>query len=98
MLVLFILSNRQEVTVEFLFLDFTTPQWVVLAVTALLGAAVGAGIVRPAPKRKAAPRADQALGGIQWPEFTGNAVPVTHFASGEAKNTTAPAISDECGR
>lgn len=52
-LLLFILSNRQEVTVEFLFLDFTTPQWVVLAVTGLLGAAVGAGIVARRAKRKA---------------------------------------------
>jgi uncharacterized integral membrane protein len=52
-LVLFILSNRQEVTVEFLFLEFSTPQWVVLTVTALLGAAVGAGIFARRQKRRA---------------------------------------------
>ena len=52
-LLLFIMSNRQDVTVEFLFMDFTTSQWVVLTVTALLGAAVGAGIFSRRQKRKA---------------------------------------------
>jgi uncharacterized integral membrane protein len=52
-LLVFIMSNRQDVTVEFLFMDFTTSQWVVLTVTALLGAAVGAGIFSRRQKRKA---------------------------------------------
>lgn len=52
-LVIFILSNRQEVTVEFLFMEFSTPQWVVLTVTALLGAAVGAGVFARRQKRRA---------------------------------------------
>ena len=38
---------------EFLFLEFSTPQWVVLTVTALLGAAVGAGIFARRQKRRA---------------------------------------------
>ncbi len=42
--------------------------------------------------------ARQADGGIQWPAFTGIATPVTQLARGEARNTTAPAISEEWGR
>lgn len=40
-LLVFILSNRESVEVNFLFLHFTWPLWLTLAVTALLGAAVG---------------------------------------------------------
>ena len=41
-LVAFILSNRQEVTVNFLFFSMdNVPLWITLTVTALLGAAVG---------------------------------------------------------
>ncbi len=52
-LVIFVLSNRQPVTVEFLFIEWNTSQWVVLTVTALLGAAVGAGIFARRQKRRA---------------------------------------------
>lgn len=52
-LVLFILSNRDEITVTFLFVEFTTSQWVVLAGTALLGAAVGALMLSRRQKRRA---------------------------------------------
>lgn len=52
-LVIFILSNREQVTVQFLFVEFATTQWVVLTVTALLGAAVGAGAFARRQKRKA---------------------------------------------
>ncbi len=52
-LLIFILSNRDPITVEFLFIEWNTSQWVVLAVTALLGAAVGAGIFARRQKRKA---------------------------------------------
>ena len=41
-LLIFILSNRDPITVDFLFVEWNTSQWVVLSVTALLGAAVGA--------------------------------------------------------
>ena len=34
----------------------------------------------------------------QWPPLTPSACPVTHFDRSDAKNTTDPAISDECGR
>lgn len=46
----------------------------------------------------ALPRRAQLLGGIQWPPLTGNDVPVTQRANGDAKNTTAPAISSLWGR
>lgn len=54
-LVVFILSNRQDVPVQFLFMEFTLPLWVTLAVTALLGFAVGtlAVFVRRRQRRKA---------------------------------------------
>lgn len=52
-LVIFILSNRDPITVQFLFVSWNTSQWVVLTVTALLGAAVGAGVFARRQKRKA---------------------------------------------
>lgn len=54
-LVVFILSNRQDVAVNFLFAEFTLPLWVTLTVTALLGFAVGtlAVFVRRRQRRKA---------------------------------------------
>lgn len=54
LLLVFILSNRQEVPVHFLFMDFTLPLWITLAVTALLGFAVGtlAVFVRRRQRRK----------------------------------------------
>lgn len=48
----------------------------------------GTGRVRPG----------QVTGGMKCPPLTGNAVPVTHLASGEQKNTTAPAISSDGGK
>jgi uncharacterized integral membrane protein len=59
-LAVFILSNRQEVKVNFLFVDFTLPLWITLTITALLGAAVGtlAVFVRRRQRRKAR-RADR---------------------------------------
>ena len=53
MLLIFILSNRDPVTVDFLFIEVNTSQWVVLTVTALLGAAVGAGVFARRQKRRA---------------------------------------------
>ncbi|CAN5675297.1 hypothetical protein BH10ACT3_BH10ACT3_04000 [soil metagenome] len=60
LLLAFILSNTQEVSVHFLFMDFRLPMWLVLTVTALLGAAVGtlAVFVRRRQRRKAR-RADR---------------------------------------
>ncbi len=52
-LLIFILSNRDPVTVDFLFIEVNTSQWVVLTVTALLGAAVGAGVFARRQKRRA---------------------------------------------
>jgi uncharacterized integral membrane protein len=54
-LVVFILSNRQDVAIEFLFMEFTLPLWVTLTVTALLGFVVGtlAVFVRRRQRRKA---------------------------------------------
>ncbi len=52
-LVIFILSNRDPITVDFLFIQWNTSQWVVLTVTALLGAAVGAGVFARRQRRRA---------------------------------------------
>ena len=59
-LVIFILSNRQDVTVNFLFVEYRLPLWITLTITALLGAAVGtlAVFVRRRQRRKAR-RADR---------------------------------------
>ena len=37
-------------------------------------------------------------GAIQWPQFTSRLWPVTGFDRSDAKNSTDPAISLECGR
>lgn len=51
-LLIFILSNRAPITVDFLFMEWNTSQWVVLSVTALLGAAVGAGLLARRQRRR----------------------------------------------
>jgi len=40
----FIVQNTNNVEVQFLTVSFETSQWIVLTVTALLGAAAGAGV------------------------------------------------------
>lgn len=54
-LVVFILSNRQDVAVDFIFVEVTLPLWVTLTVTALVGFAIGtlAVFVRRHQRRKA---------------------------------------------
>jgi uncharacterized integral membrane protein len=52
-LVIFVLSNRQPVTVEFLFIEWNTSQWVVLTLTAIAGAIAGAGVFARRQRRKA---------------------------------------------
>jgi uncharacterized integral membrane protein len=52
-LVVFILSNRAPMTVDFLFIEWNTSQWIVLTATALLGAVVGAGVFARRQKRRA---------------------------------------------
>lgn len=52
-LVVFILSNRKDVTVQFLTVDFTLSLWLVLTITALAGAVVGALVFARRQKRKA---------------------------------------------
>jgi uncharacterized integral membrane protein len=52
-LVVFILSNREPVTVDFLFISWNTSQWVVLTVTAVAGAIAGAGVFARRQRRKA---------------------------------------------
>jgi len=52
-LVIFILSNRASTSVSFLMLDWTVPLWLVLAGTALLGAAAGALLTHLRQRRKA---------------------------------------------
>ena len=60
LLLAFILSNRQDETVQFLFMEFTLPMWLILAVTALLGAAVGTlGVFVRRRQRRKARRADR---------------------------------------
>lgn len=51
-LFIFILSNRKDVTVQFLMVDFTLSLWLVLTLTALAGAVVGAGVFARRQKRK----------------------------------------------
>ncbi len=52
-LLLFIVQNRDPVTVDFLFVSFNTRQWVVLTIAAVLGALVGITTVARRRKRKA---------------------------------------------
>jgi uncharacterized integral membrane protein len=51
-LIVFILSNSETTTVSFLMLDWDVPLWIVLAGTALLGAAVGALLTHLRQRRK----------------------------------------------
>jgi uncharacterized integral membrane protein len=54
-LLLFILQNTQEVTLEFLFWDFTWPVWLYTIVVAVIGAIVwfGLGVMRRRRRRRA---------------------------------------------
>ena len=54
-LVIFMLQNREDVTVDFLFWSFTWPLWLLTLVTALVGALVwfGLGVMRRHRRRKA---------------------------------------------
>jgi uncharacterized integral membrane protein len=53
-LVVFMLQNTQDATVEFLFWEFTWPVWLLVLVSAALGAFVwlGLGILRRHRRRK----------------------------------------------
>jgi uncharacterized integral membrane protein len=53
-LVVFMIQNTQDITVEFLFWDFTWPLWLVVLVSALAGALVwfGLGVLRRHRRRK----------------------------------------------
>ena len=59
-LLIFILQNRQPVTLEFLFWDFTWPVWLYTIVVAVFGAIgwFGLGVMRRRRRRKAR-RADR---------------------------------------
>jgi hypothetical protein len=54
-LLVFILQNTADVAVSFLFWDFTWPVWLLIIVSAALGAAIwlGLGIMRRRRRRKA---------------------------------------------
>lgn len=54
-LVIFMAQNTEDVTVTFLFWDFTWPVWLMTLVTAVFGAMVwfGLGVVRRRKRRKA---------------------------------------------
>lgn len=54
-LLVFILQNRQPVTLKFLFLDFTWPVWLYTIVVAVFGAMVwfGLGVMRRMRRRRA---------------------------------------------
>ena len=53
-LVVFMIQNTQDVTVEFLFWDFTWPVWLIVLVSALIGALVwfALGVLRRHRRRK----------------------------------------------
>ena len=55
LLVVFMIQNRQDVTLDFLFWSFTWPLWLLTLVTALIGAVVwiGLGVMRRHRRRKA---------------------------------------------
>jgi uncharacterized integral membrane protein len=48
LLVIFMVQNTQEVTLEFLFWDFTWPLWLVVLISATVGALIwlGLGVIR----------------------------------------------------
>jgi uncharacterized integral membrane protein len=54
-LLLFVVQNRQPVTLQFLFWDFTWPLWLYTVVVALVGALIwfGLGVMRRRRRRKA---------------------------------------------
>jgi uncharacterized integral membrane protein len=54
-LLVFMVQNTQDVTVHFLFWSFTWPLWLLILVTALIGAFVwfGLGVMRRHRRRKA---------------------------------------------
>lgn len=54
-LLVFMLQNREDVTLSFLFWDFTWPLWLLILVTALLGAVIwiGLGVLRRRRRRAA---------------------------------------------
>ena len=54
LLVVFMLQNTEDVTLEFLFWDFTWPLWLLTLVSALIGAVVwiGVGVLRRHSRRK----------------------------------------------
>ncbi|MEX0767186.1 MAG: LapA family protein [Microthrixaceae bacterium] len=51
-LVVFIAGNSQDTKVQFLFVSATMPLWIVLAGTALVGAAIGALLTQRRQRRK----------------------------------------------
>jgi len=55
LLLVFMIQNRQDVTLDFLFWSFTWPLWLLTLVTALIGAVVwiGLGVIRRHRRRKA---------------------------------------------
>ena len=55
LLVVFMIQNTEDVTVDFLFWSFTWPLWLLTLVTALAGAVVwiGLGVMRRHRRRKA---------------------------------------------
>ncbi len=55
LLVVFMVQNTSDTTVEFLIWDFTWPTWLLILVSALFGAIlwIGLGIVRRHRRRKA---------------------------------------------
>ena len=54
LLVIFMIQNTQDVTLEFLFWEFTWPLWLLILVTAVFGALVwfGIGVIRRHRRRK----------------------------------------------
>jgi uncharacterized integral membrane protein len=57
LLVIFMIQNTEDVTLDFLFWDFTWPEWLLVLVSALVGAVIwfGLGVLRR-HRRRVAPR------------------------------------------